>query len=1267
MLAGGISTEAHFYDIPEGQSVTVSEPLTDVGGPDLVKDGGGTLILTGSNSYSGSTYLRAGTLSLTGSGAVISHITSPIHLADGIFNLLNGATLVTGDGMLASSPDNQVSVLVDGPNTSWSVYGNMRVGDAGSAVLEISGGALLTTNGVVELGYQEGGTDENQVRVTIDKGVWENTGDLIFGNVELEILNGGRLTTNADVIFLTDAPSEITISGSGSVWHHTSTEMVLDFETTIVLRDGGRLQIADGSGTLVFNDVTQFLLIGDCGCSDVSAGAGYFDGNRLTVSGSGNGGSVLFNHNETDYTFAADIEGSIYLAHYAGVTNFSGTLNLEGIGGIYLSGGTARLLAQTAHQLNRVLVTSGAFEVGPNVQASMDVLALADNGRMTVSGNNASVTVDQVALVGVPDGVGVIPGELHISDGARVDASELYIGLGETQGKVRVSGEGTLLVAENVLSLGEYDDSVRQYFSGDVMYGYGWLGIDSGATVRVGLDGSGTLVLGGEGEYSSFLVIGSSEVLAAAGTLEAARVTGGSIGGGAIYFNHTGSHTEPYQFAPEISGLVFVVQISGVTDLMGQNTHTGYTSVIGGTLRSGVAGALSPDSHLYVFNEGSVYDLNGFSETVAGLTVDEGGQVINGTLTVDGEVELYSGRVSAVLAGTSGVSKTGDGLMILEGDQLYTGSTQVYAGTLNLVGSTQSASEVYGGRFVVTGTAGGDVLVEGGSLIVNGVVNGGLTVENGGLVGGDGWIAGNLTSRGVVSPGNSPGILTVAGDYVQAPEGTLLLEFASPSKYDRLAVLGSAQLDGVLALRWKHRPKQGEIYTILTAADGVAGEFGAIESSIGANSLLQLQIDYRNDSVVLSFTEESFLDFAKEKKLSANARAVARALDAANAKGRLGELMDVLYLTDLSQLPNTLAVLSPEALTQIFQIGFSNAQVQYGNLERRMSDLREGAAGFSTNGLALANARGSLNYDGLPVVSTRDGLSLAGWDGKSMVGKQAVAPVVEQSRWGFFATGSGEWADVETTAQARGSEFSTGGITVGADYRVNRNLVVGLAAGYANTGSDLFNGGKVEVNSGRGSAYATLYGDGYYLNAAVGGAYNSYRTKRATLGGHAHGKTNGGEFNALLGGGYDYRAGGFTVGPVASLQYTYLGLDGFTERGSLVPMSFPSQNQNSLKGALGARVVYTWRTSGVSIRPELRLQWQHEFLDSTAALESGFAGGGTVFTVRGPELGRDALLLDAGVTVQFDAPYSIYAAYTAELGRKNYSTNVVSGGVRIQF
>ena len=50
-----------------------------------------------------------------------------------------------------------------------------------------------------------------------------------------------------------------------------------------------------------------------------------------------------------------------------------------------------------------------------------------------------------------------------------------------------------------------------------------------------------------------------------------------------------------------------------------------------------------------------------------------------------------------------------------------------------------------------------------------------------------------------------------------------------------------------------------------------------------------------------------------------------------------------------------------------------------------------------------------------------------------------------------------------TTENARGYEMTTGGITIGLDYRLMPNLAVGVTMGYANTGADLTGDGKPEL------------------------------------------------------------------------------------------------------------------------------------------------------------------------------------------------------------
>jgi outer membrane autotransporter protein len=294
-------------------------------------------------------------------------------------------------------------------------------------------------------------------------------------------------------------------------------------------------------------------------------------------------------------------------------------------------------------------------------------------------------------------------------------------------------------------------------------------------------------------------------------------------------------------------------------------------------------------------------------------------------------------------------------------------------------------------------------------------------------------------------------------------------------------------------------------------------------------------------------------------------------------------------------------------------------------------------------------------------------------DGKTMVrpdGKdadQGVAPLVSRDkRWGFFISGTGELVDVESTCAARGSSFTTGGVTVGADYRLSSHLVLGAAIGYANTSSDLNRDGRLDIDSGKGSLYGTFYNEGFYLNGIVGGGWGSFDTRRQTVGGFARGQTDGTDFNGLPGTGYDYHLGAFTVGPIASIQYSTVGIDSFSENGSLGALRIESQSQDSLKSGVGLKASYSKSVGGIVLTPQMRAQWQHEYLTSASSIDAAF-NSATSFTVHGPHIGHDGLLLDAGASAQLTSELAIFAYYSGELGRENYSAHGINAGVRMTF
>ena len=560
----------------------------------------------------------------------------------------------------------------------------------------------------------------------------------------------------------------------------------------------------------------------------------------------------------------------------------------------------------------------------------------------------------------------------------------------------------------------------------------------------------------------------------------------------------------------------------------------------------------------------------------------------------------------------------------------------------------------------IAGTVAANVNVGPSALLaLFGAINGNVT--NAGIFQGTGVANGNVINSGLVSPGTSIGKLTINGNYAQNASGTLRIEVAgsSPGQFDVLAVSGQASLAGTVQLVrvGGFNLSVGDQITFLTANNGVSGTFGNVENDfLTTGSIVVFDVVYLPNGVVLEGTQGSFAEFAGAFCGTPNSVAVGQALDSAVGDPRASELIGFLNNQTLTNLCDDLDLISPEQLTSIFVIGVSLANVQTANLERRMDDIHRGSTGFSSSGFAI-NGSGPSFSEGFAGVS--------GPEGKS--GPQVFAPI-PQNRWGVFVTGIGEFTDVDSTFNASGYDLATGGFTMGIDYRIGSHFAIGLTGGYAYTHADLVNNSSIAVNGGKLGLYATAFGSGFYLDTAVIGGLNGYDTRRTALEGTASGDTVGGDLNVLVAAGYDWKKGGLSIGPTASFQYTLVGFGDFTESGSLAPLAFPDQHAESFRTAFGMKASYNWKIGPIHLIPEVRLAWQHEFGDTDYSLVSSFASGaGNSFTVNGPEIGRDSMLLGAGFAIHWNDRISTYAYYDGELFRTNYLSNNVSAGFRVTF
>jgi outer membrane autotransporter protein len=1150
------------------------------------------------------------------------------------------ALIISGDGITNNSGTTQTLVAsgVAGPAPSPGAIEFRGTSTAGDATLIANSGSNGGLGGTIFFeGESTGGTARVQVfgngnldislhvtpSVTI--GSIEGDGDVFLGANNLTVGSNNLSTLLSGVIqdggFVPDTGGSLAKIGTGTLTL-SGTNTYTGFTTV----SAGILNIQNGSalgstfnGTFVGSGATLQLQGGiSVGTEELTingAGATGQNGALVNVSGTNNYGGLL--------TLASD----------STISSDSGTLNLTNTGTItsFTSG----------EGFGLTLAGAGDGTISSIIGTGTGTLTKNGAGTWTLFGEN---TYTGATIVDA--GTLLVDGSLAAASAVTVNSGATLGGTGTAAGAVAIADGGTLAPGDSPGTPGTFTVGSLSLSNASLLnYELGTPGvIGSGTndltivTGNLTLDGSlNTTALAGfgPGAYRLFNYSGALTD----NTLDIGTVPAGFSASNFIVVTGLPNEVDLLVLAGPLSASVQFwdgpnTRSNGVidggtgewnnfttnwTDETGNNNSSWQNGV---AVFAGTAGTVTVTQP--IFFTGMEFMTNGYQ-------IDQGAE---GSLNLIGSPTIttesgVTATINAVLAGAGGITKEGVGTLILNGENTYLGNTAIDAGSLIVDGSIASAQTF---------------------------------VNAGGLLGGNGTIGGDLTNGGIVNPGrvNSPGTLTVAGNYTQTAGGTLQIEIAgtAPGQFDLLAVGGHASLAGTLQLipLGNFQLQVGDKITFLTTPPppqgGVSGTFSTIVNPFVTNTLVLAEIINLPNGVQLEGAQGSFTTVA----CNPNTLAVAKALDSAVGDPRASELIGFLDTQPLSELCGDLELIAPDELAAMFNIGVSLANIQSVNLERRMDDIRAGSSGFSARGFSIDSR----------VPESSPGLAgPTGPEGKS--GPPVMQPT-PQNRWGVFVTGLGEFTSVDDTSIVPGYNFSTGGLTFGVDYRVSPNFAIGLTGGYAHTNADLVNNGSLDVNGGTIGAYATGFAGGFYFDAAAFGVFNGYDSHRTALLGTANGDTDGQDFNALVAAGYDWKGGGLTIGPLASFQYTYVGLDSFIEHGSLAPLSFNNQNAESTRTALGAKASYDWHVGHVVVKPELRAAWQHEFGDTAYSIVSRFASGaGNSFTVNGPAIGRDSLLIGAGAAVIFNDRVSVYAYYDGELARTNYSSNNVSAGVRVSF
>ncbi len=500
-LSGNITLNNTTFVVTNNVTATNSGILSGGGG--VQKIGAGTLVLSGANTYTGSTSISNGTISVSADNnlgavpgaAIVGHLV----LDGGKLLATTGFTLSANRGISLGAGNGTIEVAA-GQGLS---YGGIV---AGSGSLTKLGAGSLTLSGAN----------------TYSGGTLVSAGALVGSTASL----AGPITNNSTIVFdqATNGTFAGTLSGGGVLVKSSGGTLII---TNTASQGGvniaaGTLQIGNGgstgsiTGPITNNGTLTFNRTGTLTHGDAISGSGSLvklGSGTLTLSASNsysggtllNGGTLTAGNNDAFGTGGIAVGSGTFLNFSTFTIRNAVTNN----GGTILSSGT----------LDDVVATSGTTDIGG---ANSSISEIGGSATVTVTGSNAAVAAMNGGTLNVNAAGTVVTnyngGNIGVSNSRSVTLlSGTSSGSITGAGGMTKSGPGILTlnanntyagattVAEGKLVVNGSISSATTVESGAALGGVGTVGattILSGATITPG-NSSGTLNINGDLTWSA--------------------------------------------------------------------------------------------------------------------------------------------------------------------------------------------------------------------------------------------------------------------------------------------------------------------------------------------------------------------------------------------------------------------------------------------------------------------------------------------------------------------------------------------------------------------------------------------------------------------------------------------------------------------------------------------------------------------------------------------------------------------------------------------
>ena len=376
------------------------------------------------------------------------------------------------------------------------------------------------------------------------------------------------------------------------------------------------------------------------------------------------------------------------------------------------------------------------------------------------------------------------------------------------------------------------------------------------------------------------------------------------------------------------------------------------------------------------------------------------------------------------------------------------------------------------------------------------------------------------------------------------------------------------------------------------------------------------------------------------------------------------------YDFTVRNLQQRVVVPAKQLIGPLAQVAVNTPTIQLNNIRQRLDQLRLQSSPTVAEGLRAS-------YDGrsLPPMGA---FALAPLDKDSkpqpQIGGGASADKPDSfERWGVFVSGDVDIGRRATTDTQTGFKVTSKGITLGADYRLPGNNVLGASLGFLKADTDLDAGAGTQ--NAKGYSFS-LYGsyvpqENAYIDGILNVGHNKYDSNRQTSTDSFSSSTNGNQWGLAVSAGYAFNRGPLALTPYGRVEYVNAKVNGFTENGNMDgALIIGSQQIKGTTLTLGGQVSYAVSTSWGVLLPNARLELQHLAQRSVSDVSARIVNQDiTSPSAQIPFLGEDRNFgnFAAGVSAVFPRGVSAFFNYQQLFGKESLSDRHYTLGLRVDL